>query len=109
MITYWMLCCTFLIIRFQYYSHRLSRWECLRFVSFVFLVISLVFLTSAVSSTAIQLVSVVTHTAEHSRQVLACSEHADVLEVALINICESGNRKGVWLGICLYWTTGHIL
>lgn len=62
-------------------------------------------LTSAVPSAAVQFVTVVAHAAEHPRKVLAGSEHTDVLEVALVDVCgekgqsdsimREGNRKRV--------------
>lgn len=51
-------------------------------------------LTCAVSSAAVQFVTVVTHTAEHAREVLARSKHTDVLEITLINVCGRGERGG---------------
>ena len=47
--------------------------------------------TSTITATAVQLVAVVTHTAEHARNVLALSEHADVLEVTLVNVWRGGS------------------
>lgn len=44
-------------------------------------------LTGAVSSAAVQLVAIITHATEHPRKVLARSEHADVLEIALVDVC----------------------
>lgn len=46
-------------------------------------------LTCAVSTTAVQFVTVIAHTAEHPWKVLARSEHTDVLEITLIDVCES--------------------
>lgn len=43
-------------------------------------------LTSAVSTAAVQFVTIVAHAAEHPRKVLAGSEHADVLEVTLVDV-----------------------
>lgn len=50
-------------------------------------------LTSAVSSAAVQFVTVVAHAAEHPREVLARSEHADVLEIALVDVCVGGGQS----------------
>lgn len=50
-------------------------------------------LTSAVSSAAVQFVAIVAHAAEHPRKVLAGSEHADVLEIALIDVCVGEGQK----------------
>lgn len=61
-------------------------------------------LTSAVSSAAVQFVAIVTHTAEHSRKVLACSKYTDVLEVTLINVCGEGDRKEFFF---LNYLRGH--
>lgn len=41
---------------------------------------------STVASAAVQLITVVTHATEHSRKVLAGSEHTDVLEVTLVDV-----------------------
>lgn len=41
---------------------------------------------SAVSSAAVQFVTIIAHTAEHPWKVLACSKHTDVLEITLINV-----------------------
>lgn len=50
-------------------------------------------LTSAVSSTAVQFVTIITHTTEHPRKILACSKHTDVLEITFINVCVKDNRE----------------
>lgn len=51
--------------------------------------------TCAVPSTAVQFVTVITHTAEHPWKVLARSEHTDVLEIALVYVCgKDGKTKG---------------
>lgn len=41
---------------------------------------------SAVSSTPIKLITIITDTAEHPWQILTCPKHTDVLEITLINI-----------------------
>jgi len=52
-------------------------------------------LTSAVSSAAVQFVTIITHTAEHPGKVLARSKHANVLEITLVDVCgeERGNVR----------------
>lgn len=43
-------------------------------------------LTSAVSTAAVQFVTIITHAAEHPWKVLAGSKHTDVLEITLIDV-----------------------
>ena len=50
-------------------------------------------LTSTVSSTSVQFVTIITHTAEHPWKVLARSKYTDVLEIALINVCGPGGKE----------------
>ena len=50
-------------------------------------------LTSAVSSTAVQFITIIAHTAEHPWKVLARAKHADVLEITLIDVCGKDDRE----------------
>lgn len=50
-------------------------------------------LTSAVSSAAVQFITIIAHTAEHPWKVLARAKHADVLEITLIDVCGKDDRE----------------
>lgn len=60
-------------------------------------------LTGAVSSAAVQFVTIITHAAEHPWKVLARAEHTDVLEITLIDVCgkAKGERENVSYSTCM--------